>query len=446
MGSVGRNKADAVLEKSWYLKVLPKRFIDEVVEVVKNTKKLAQDDPRRVTHSLKVGLTLTLVSLFYYFQPLYDNFGVSAMWAVITVVVVCEFTVGATLGKGLNRAMATLLAGGLGVGAHHLASLCGKLGEPILIGLFVFLQAAASTFIRFFPKVKARYDYGFVIFILTFCFISITGFREDEILELAHKRLSAIVIGGFASLLISMFVYPVWAGEDLHNLVALNIEKLGNFLEGFGVAYFEISEAGVDKDDKVILQGYRSVLNSKNIEETLATKKTRDEIHEACITMSSESGQALKELASALRTMTQSPSSVDAHIASMKAGVKSLKSFLGSSIWGDSKNVDLLKVMMPVATVASLLIDIVECTEKIAEAVHDLASLAHFKMIESTVSPEMKSPVGFTASQNAQNPITPSNSREDCPQVAIVVGELCASSNTGKVNPVEEMNAQHAEV
>lgn len=56
--------------------------------------KLARDDPRRVTHSLKVGLALTLVSITYYLQPIYDNFKETAIWTVMTVVVVFEFTVG----------------------------------------------------------------------------------------------------------------------------------------------------------------------------------------------------------------------------------------------------------------------------------------------------------------------------------------------------------------
>ena len=47
---------------------------------------------------------------------------------------------GATIGKGLNRGLATFIAGALGVGAHYLASMTGKVGEPIFIGLFVFLQ------------------------------------------------------------------------------------------------------------------------------------------------------------------------------------------------------------------------------------------------------------------------------------------------------------------
>ncbi|KAF4349638.1 hypothetical protein F8388_026436 [Cannabis sativa] len=36
--------------------------------------------------------------------------------------------------------------GDLGVGAHHLASLSGQIGEPILLGFFVVLQATLSTF------------------------------------------------------------------------------------------------------------------------------------------------------------------------------------------------------------------------------------------------------------------------------------------------------------
>lgn len=46
---------------------------------------------------------------------------------------------GATLGKGFNRMLATFFAGALGIGSHHLATLCGETGEPILISTFVFI-------------------------------------------------------------------------------------------------------------------------------------------------------------------------------------------------------------------------------------------------------------------------------------------------------------------
>lgn len=56
--------------------------------------KVGQDDPRRVIHALKVGLSLTLVSLLYLMEPLFKGIGESAIWAVMTVVVVLEFTAG----------------------------------------------------------------------------------------------------------------------------------------------------------------------------------------------------------------------------------------------------------------------------------------------------------------------------------------------------------------
>lgn len=49
------------------------------------------------------------------------------------------YVVGATLSKSLNRGLATLLAGALGVGAQRLASLFSEREEPIVLGILVFL-------------------------------------------------------------------------------------------------------------------------------------------------------------------------------------------------------------------------------------------------------------------------------------------------------------------
>ncbi|GMH12688.1 hypothetical protein Nepgr_014529 [Nepenthes gracilis] len=223
-----------------------------ITDFVRTARKLAEEDPRRIIHSLKVALAITLVSLFYYFQPLYDGFGVSAMWAVLTVVVVFEFSVGATLGRGLNRMLATLLAGFLGVSVHHLANLSGKIGEPIILAIFGFLVATIVTFMRFFPRLKARYDYGLMIFILTFSLVSVSSYRYDEVITIAHQRLSTVIIGCGIAMLVCICICPVWCGGDLHNLIASNIDKLGSYLEGFGGECFneESDDGNACKDDK----------------------------------------------------------------------------------------------------------------------------------------------------------------------------------------------------
>ncbi|KAK4482741.1 hypothetical protein RD792_009908 [Penstemon davidsonii] len=416
----------SIFVSGWlWIKGIPLKLLAKINEIAMQTKNIVKDDPRKLIHSLKVGLAITLVSLFYYFQPLYSSFGVSAMWAVMTVVVVFEFSVGATLGKGLNRGLATFAAGALGLGAHHLAGITGKTCEPILIGLFVFLQAVASTFIRFFPKVKARYDYGMLIFILTFCFVSISGYRSDEILDLAQKRLSTILIGASTCLIVSILVCPVWAGEDLHLLVSRNIEKLGNFLEGFADECFRKSDmAEITNGRSSSLVGLNGVLDSKSSEETLANfarwepchgkfmyrhpwkqylkigtltrqcacrvealngylnsksqakQEIRRIIQDPFFSMSSEAGKALKDLAIAIQTMSK-PSSPNPHIANLKIASQNLKSLLKSDLW--YQHTDLLEV----AAVASLLIDTVILVENISDAVNDLSSLANFKCKDS---------------------------------------------------------------
>lgn len=55
---------------------------------------VGHEDPRRVIHAFKVGLSLTLASLLYLLEPIYNEMGQSAIWAVMTVVVVLEFTAG----------------------------------------------------------------------------------------------------------------------------------------------------------------------------------------------------------------------------------------------------------------------------------------------------------------------------------------------------------------
>lgn len=55
---------------------------------------IANSDPKKAIHGLKVGLALTIVSIFYYMRPLYEGVGGNAMWAIMTVVVTFESSVG----------------------------------------------------------------------------------------------------------------------------------------------------------------------------------------------------------------------------------------------------------------------------------------------------------------------------------------------------------------
>lgn len=71
-----------------------------------------------------------------------------------------------------------------------------------------------------------------MIFILTFSLVTVSGYRVDKLFELAHHRLSTIAVGTSICILTSMFIFPVWAGNELHNLIKNNMEKLSDSLDG----------------------------------------------------------------------------------------------------------------------------------------------------------------------------------------------------------------------
>ncbi|EEF34624.1 aluminum-activated malate transporter 2 [Ricinus communis] len=402
----------------------------KVLEIAKYAKKIAKDDPRRIIHSLKAGLAVILVSLLYYIEPLYNSFGVNTTWAVLTAVVVFEFSVGATLGRGLSRMLATLVAGALGLGAHRLATLSGDMSEAIVINVIVFSIVAIVSFARFFPKMKARFDYGLMIFILTFSLIAVSGYREESIPKMALERLTTIVAGSCVTILVNICIFPVWIGQDLHNLVAANLEKLGNFLLGFGGEYFGVSEdEDAPNEDRSFLQGYKSVLTSQSGQENMVNlarwepghgrfrfrhpwkqylkignlihqcaikidalnnyldpqiqtpMEIRRKIQEQCTEISLECGRALRESSLSLKTMARNESA-RLHVANSKTAAENLKSLIKIGLWEEA---DLLEITS-VTAVATLLMGTVQSTERIVDAVHELASMAGFKTEITTSS------------------------------------------------------------
>ncbi|EOA16338.1 hypothetical protein CARUB_v10004488mg [Capsella rubella] len=250
-----------VLEPSEKIKKIPKRLW-----------RIGKDDPRRVIHALKVGLSLTIVSLLYLMEPLFKGIGSNAIWAVMTVVVVLEFSAGATLCKGLNRGLGTLIAGSLAFFIEFVANDSGKVLRAIFIGTAVFIIGAVATYIRFIPYIKKNYDYGVVIFLLTFNLITVSSYRVDSVITIAHDRFYTIAIGCGICLFMSLLVFPIWSGEDLHKTTVGKLQGLSRSIEACVNEYFEEKETEKETSDSKdrIYEGYQAVLDSKSTDETLA--------------------------------------------------------------------------------------------------------------------------------------------------------------------------------
>ncbi|MFQ6650891.1 hypothetical protein Gotur_022755 [Gossypium turneri] len=275
MNGNGRNGVPEIVKNNWKKRLLDfsgkmKRFTGCLW---RNIWKAGREDPRRIIHAFKVGLCLTLVSLLYLIEPLFKSFGTSAIWAVMTVVVVLEFTAGATLCKGLNRGLGTVLAGSLAFLINYIATRSESVVRAVFIGAAVFLIGTAATYMRFFPYIKKNYDYGVVIFLLTFNLITVSSYRVENVLKIVHDRFYAISIGCAICLFMSLLVFPIWSGEDLHNSTVGKLEGLAKSIEACVNEYFndpEINENQDKSSEDPIYKGYKAVLDSKSIDETLA--------------------------------------------------------------------------------------------------------------------------------------------------------------------------------
>ncbi|KAI0504328.1 hypothetical protein KFK09_015280 [Dendrobium nobile] len=220
-------------------------------------------DYKRLVHAMKFGLALVLVSLLYMLEAVHDKLGDNAMWAVMTVVVVFEYTAGATVTKGLNRLVGTILGGGLGSLVAIIAQEIGGVGKAVIIGISIFIFGAAATYLRTIANIKKKYDYGVLIFILTLSLVSISGVRVDEIIQVASARLSSICMGFGICALVSLFIFPVWAGDELHSSLASKFNSIAHSIEDCMNSKKMMGEAR--KPSNCL-----SVLSSKSMDESLA--------------------------------------------------------------------------------------------------------------------------------------------------------------------------------
>ncbi|KAG9158705.1 hypothetical protein Leryth_023487 [Lithospermum erythrorhizon] len=247
-----------------------------LLEFAKKAIAMGRSDPRKFIFAAKSGLAMALVSLLIFWKEPFDDVSQYSIWAMLTVIVMFEFTVGATFIKGFNRGLGTFFAGIMAYGFVALSKLAGH-WEDVIFVISLSLTAFFASYLKLYPTM-APYEYGFRVFVLTYCILVVAGQRTGEYSEAILSRLALIALGGLICFLVNTGMFPIWAGEDLHRLVVKNFKDLATSVQGCVNAYLECLEytripstivTYQDAAEDSVYASYRSVVESKTREQTL---------------------------------------------------------------------------------------------------------------------------------------------------------------------------------
>ncbi|CAF2114759.1 unnamed protein product [Brassica napus] len=115
------------------------------------------------------------------------------LWAILTIVVIFEFSIGGTFRKGCNTGLGTLSAGALALGMAEISDMTGNWAEVFNTASIVVV-AFLGTYAKLYPTMKP-YEYGFRAFLLTYCYVIVSGYRTGEFMETAVSRILMIALG-----------------------------------------------------------------------------------------------------------------------------------------------------------------------------------------------------------------------------------------------------------
>ncbi|XP_064957675.1 aluminum-activated malate transporter 9-like isoform X2 [Musa acuminata AAA Group] len=268
-GSRSSNKVDVSLSPNAVLPEFVKKSSKEsslLTKCIRDVLEFAEEDTNRVTFALKVRTPHRSRSCKH--LPFIAVRFLSRM-----------IRLGATLYRGFNRAVGSLFAGIFAILVIGISMSSGRFVEPFVVGFSIFLVGAATSFVKLWPSC-VPYEYGFRVILFTYCLIVVSTYRMSNPMRTAMERLYSIAIGAAVTVGVNLLVFPIWAGEQLHEelvnsfyCVAESLEECARkYLSGDGLEHTEFCKRVVIDEfpDDPACQRCRAILNSSARIESLA--------------------------------------------------------------------------------------------------------------------------------------------------------------------------------
>ncbi|KAI8353382.1 aluminum activated malate transporter-domain-containing protein [Blakeslea trispora] len=174
-----------------------------------------------------------------------DNHG---QWALLSAMVVINYTVGSTAWQCLYRVIATVVGG---VAGYICLLAANRNQNPYVLAIMILIFQIPMWYLLLGSKYP-RIGFISVLTLAVICSSSYTNMLNESIFEPIWKRTVTAILAIIVVMIVDQLVWPVWARKELR-------KRLSDLLIATGIQYFRVASLVCQED--IESHRYRTTLN-----------------------------------------------------------------------------------------------------------------------------------------------------------------------------------------
>lgn len=205
-------------------------------------------DPLRVRRAAQSALAcvIALVIVLIYRLP-------HGYWTLVTIIVLTQPNVGASISKGVLRIIGTVAGAAVGVLLLQLVQ------QPVpFVALLSFVIVVSS-----YCGAGRVAPYAFAIFGITTIIVAMSGFLDPTVgVSIAVQRSAEVAIGIVVALFVTMVVWPIRAADELPRRLAATVRACASLFGTVtdGLLTGQVLDAGVERLERDLSRSFTSHL------------------------------------------------------------------------------------------------------------------------------------------------------------------------------------------